>query len=91
MKKKINEFQTKINQRLKRLCGRPSPEKRLLVVVLACVVFGVADIWFVVNAISGIGKNDTEKVLIKMQYIEPLQLENKNSIHLLEHQENDDQ
>jgi hypothetical protein len=80
MKKKINEFRTKALQetesRLRRFCGRPSPEKRLVVVLVICVALATANIWFLVSAISGIGKNDAEKELIKMQHIEQLRIRN---------------
>jgi len=82
MKKKINEFHLKvgheIQQRLKRLCGRPSPKKRLVVVLLVCVIFATVNIWFLVSAICGIGKNDAEMELIKLQHIETLELQKRN-------------
>ena len=78
---KINEFQTKvgheIQQRLKRLCGRPSPMKRLIFVIVVCVVLAVVNIWFLFSSIYNIGKNDAEKELMKMQHIEKLELRNK--------------
>ena len=81
MKMKINEFQTKvgheIQQRLKRLCGRPSPMKRLVFVIVVCVVLAVVNIWFLFSSIYNIGKNDAEKELMKMQHIEKLELRKK--------------
>ena len=69
---KINEFQTKvgheIQQRLKRLCGRPSPMKRLVFVIIVCAVLAVVNIWFLFSSIYNIGKNDAEKELMKMQH-----------------------
>ena len=77
MKMKINEFQTTAKQEIKRLCGRPSPTKRLVFVIVVCVAFAVANIWFLISSIYNIGKNDAEKELMKMQHIEMLELRKK--------------
>jgi len=81
---KINEFQTKvgheIQQRLKRLCGRPSPMKRLVFVIVVCVVLAVVNIWFLFSSIYNIGKNDAEKELMKMQHIEKLELRKRKEV-----------
>ena len=73
-----------IENRLKRLCGRPSPAKRLVMVLLICVLLAAANIYFLVCAFSGIGKNDTGRELMKLEHIEPLKLPEKESIHNLE-------
>ena len=99
MKEKINEFQTKvgheIQQRLKRLCGRPSPMKRLVFVIVVCVVLAVVNIWFLFSSIYNIGKNDAEKELMKMQHIEMLELrkrkESKENKEFKEFKEYDEQ
>jgi hypothetical protein len=61
-------------KRLKRLCGRPSPVKRLVAVLVTGGLFAAANIYFVVSSIYQIGKNDTENELLKMQHIERLEL-----------------
>jgi hypothetical protein len=85
MKTKINNFWGKVEDKLKRLCERPSPMKRLIGVLVICVLFGAANIWFVVSSICNIGKNDGKKELIKLQHIEPLDLRQNDSIKHFKH------
>jgi cell division protein FtsB len=80
MKEKINEFQTNAKQEIKRLCGRPSPMKRLALVIVVCLVLAVANIWFLVSSIYNIGKNDAEKELMKLQHIEKLELPKRKEV-----------
>jgi hypothetical protein len=81
MKMKINEFQTKawckIEHRLKRICGRPSPMKRLVTVLVIGVVLAFVNVWFLISSIYNIGKNDAEKELMNLQHIERLELQKK--------------
>ena len=82
MKMKVNELQTKawhnIERRLKRLCGQPSPMKRLVAVLIVSIVFAIANVWFLISSIYNIGKNDAEKEVIKLQHIERLELQKKS-------------
>jgi hypothetical protein len=98
MKRKIKEFTenslSEIEYRLRRLCGRPTPAKRLVAVLIMCIVFAVANIWFVVSSIYSIGKKDAEKELIKLQHIETLelpvkQLKDKNNHNQLNNNEHE--
>jgi Tfp pilus assembly protein PilO len=83
MKEKINNFWSKAEYRLKILCGKPSPTKRLVFVLVICVVFAAANIYYVFSSIYGIGKNDGKKELIKLQHIEQIKLQQNDSINQL--------
>jgi hypothetical protein len=87
MKKEVNDFKVtarrEIEHRLKRLCGRPSPVKRLIAVLIISGVFAIANIWYLVGSIYSIGKNDAEKELIKVQHIELLNFQGNDSINQL--------
>jgi hypothetical protein len=78
MKTKIREFNTgvwlKTEARLKRLCGKPSPEKRLVAVIIVGLILAAANIYFVASSVYSIGKRDDERDLIRMQHIEKLEL-----------------
>ena len=76
MKEIKNEFQRKIEFRIKRFCGKPSPKKRLIAVSVIIVLIAIVNIWFLVSSIYNIGKNDAEKELIKLQHIEKLEIRN---------------
>ena len=95
MKQKINEFQSRtwheIERRLKRLCGRPSPVKRLIAVLFIGGLLAAANIYYLVSSIYHIGKKDAEIELMKLQHIERLELPKRESIHQLKHQEYDEQ
>ena len=86
MKNKIYEFKLNTERGLKRLCGKPSPRKRLVTVLMVCVALAFVNVWFLVSAIHNIGKNDSEKELIKLQHIERLELQ-KNSMEHKEYKE----
>jgi len=72
---------------LKHVCGRLSPMKRLVSVLLVCCVLATASIYFLVSAIIGVGKNDAGKKAIKLEHIETLELPKKERIYILKHQE----
>ena len=80
----------KIEYRLKQLCGRPSPAKRLVSVLFLCFVFAAGNIYFLICAFSGVGKSNTGRELMKLEHIEPFELHRKESIHHLESIEDDE-
>ena len=79
----------KMEYRLKQLCGRPTPTKRLVVVLFFCALFAAGNIYFLYCAFSGIGKYEKEKELMKLEHIEPFELPKNKSIHNFENQEYD--
>jgi len=88
---KMGEIGEKFRSRLKQICGRPSPAKRLVVVLFFCAVFAAGNIYFLVIAFSGIGKYEKDRELMKLEHIEALELPKKESIHILESIEYDEQ
>jgi len=77
---KVN-IKRELETRLKRLCGRPSPTKRLIIVLVVCVVFAAANIYFVVSSIYSIGKNDAKKELLQIEHIEGITIPKNDSIN----------
>lgn len=69
----------KIENYLKHLCGRPSPGKRLIVILFLCVALAVASIYYLVCSISGIDKNDAVTKQMKVKHIEKLNFNNKKN------------
>lgn len=95
MKTRAGDFlanlQNEIRYCLRQLCGKPSPMKRLIAVLLIGGALAVANIYFLVSAIYNIGRRDAEIEFIKLQY-EMLKLQQKeNSINILEQHEYDRQ
>ena len=79
---KIN-IKGEIETRLRRWCGKPSPTKRLIVVLVVCVVLAAANIYFVVSSIYAIGKNSVKKDFLNIQHIENLKIQGNDSINFL--------
>ncbi|MDR1895417.1 MAG: TraL conjugative transposon family protein [Prevotellaceae bacterium] len=63
---------------LRWLCGKPSPLKRLITVLVLAVGLGGANIYLVVSSIYNMGKNDARKAFLELQHIESLELPQKN-------------
>jgi len=84
MKMKVKEFsKSKIEQSLRRICGRPSPTKRLVIVLLVCVKLAAINIYFLFSSVYSIGKNDAQKDLLQIEHIEGLKIPRNDSINLL--------
>ena len=56
--KYVRKVQDWVDDNLRRLCGRITPEKRLAVILTMFVVFGFGSIYIFVSAIYNIGKNE---------------------------------
>ncbi len=87
MKKKIGNFwatvRSETEYRLRRLCGRPSPLKRFVTVLILGSVLAIANLYLVVSSIYNIGKRDAETEFMKLQHIETLKLQQqKDSINI---------
>jgi len=84
MKKEVNiNIKGEIETRLKRLCGKPSPTKRLIVVLVISILLAVANIYFVVSSIYAIGKNSAKTEFLKTEHIEDVKMPKNDSINLL--------
>jgi hypothetical protein len=89
MKKKIREFLINagyaIEHRLKLLCGKPSPMKRFIIVMVISGTLCIAFFYTLVSSIYNIGKHDTEQMM-HIEHIKRLEMKNSNdSINLLKH------
>jgi hypothetical protein len=93
MKKKIREFLInaweEIEYRLQLLCGKPTPMKRFVMVLIIGGALAVANIYFVVSSIYNMGVSDAKKQFLEMQHIETLKLQqSKNdSINSIKNEE----
>jgi hypothetical protein len=69
--------------RLHRLCGQPTPLKRLVTVLVMGGFLVAVNIYVVVSSIYSIGKRDAEKEFMKIQHIQQLELQINDSINQL--------
>jgi hypothetical protein len=72
---------------LRRLCGKPSPLKRLVTVLVLAVGLGGANLYLIVSSIYNIGKRDARKEYMKIEHIKQAELKHSNdSINQLKKQ-----
>lgn len=86
MRKFIVKVQDWVDDKLRRLCGRITPEKRLAVILTMFVVFGFMSIYIFASAIYHIGKNEGRQ--IEIEHIKTLELQKKDSINQLNYYDN---
>ena len=76
---KIKEFLVnvwdEVEYCLRLMCGKPTPMKRFIVVLIIGGALAVANIYFVVSSIYNIGKRDAEKEFLQLQHIETPELQ----------------
>lgn len=77
--KYVRKVQDWVDDNLRRLCGRITPEKRLAVILTMFVVFGFGSIYIFVSAIYNIGKNEGQR--IEIEHMQMLELQRKDSIN----------
>jgi hypothetical protein len=76
MKKQLIIIRNWADERLRHICGKPSPAKRLVTVLVLAVILGGTNIYFVVSSIYNIGKHDAE--LMQIEHIKQLELHHSN-------------
>ncbi len=84
--KYVRKVQDWVDDNLRRLCGRITPEKRLAVILTMFVVFGFGSIYIFVSAIYNIGKNEGQR--IEIEHIQMLELQKQDSINQLKFNNN---
>lgn len=85
--KYVQKVQDWVDDNLRRLCGRITPEKRLAVILTMFVVFGFGSIYIFVSAIYNIGKNEGQR--IEIEHIQMLELQKRDSINQLKFNNNE--
>ena len=83
----IEKVQDWVDDKLRRMCGRITPGKRLAVILLMFVFFGGMSIYITVSSIYNIGKRDGQRLQIENIRQLPLQQAN-DSINPLNYPNN---
>ena len=84
MERKRNHIETVrdwADDRLRRMCGRSTPGKRLAVILLMFFFFGGLSIYITVSSIYNIGKRDGRR--LQIEHIKQYPLHDSDSINLL--------
>lgn len=71
MRKLFIQARDFLDDGLRRMCGRLSPEKRVIAIVVMAVVFAVINFYMIFSAIYNIGREDARREMIE---ITPLSL-----------------
>ena len=74
------------DDRLRRMCGRITPGKRLAVILLMFFFFGGLSIYITVSSIYNIGKRDGRR--LQIEHIKQYPLHDSDSINLLNRLDN---
>lgn len=79
----IGKFIVKVqdwaDEKLRRLCGRITPDMRVVIILVMFVVFGGLSVYMTITAIYNIGKSDGRQLGI--EHIDRLQLKNDSIIN----------
>lgn len=76
----IERVQDWADERLRRMCGRITPGKRLAVILVMFFLFGGLSIYITVSSIYSIGKRDGQR--LQIEYIRQYPLHGSDSINL---------
>ena len=77
----IEKVQDWADDRLRRMCGRITPGKRLAVILVMFFFFGGLSIYITVSSIYNIGKRDGQR--LQIEHIKQYPLHDSDSINLL--------
>ena len=77
----IEKVQDWADDCLRRMCGRITPGKRLVVILVMFFLFGGLSIYITVASIYNIGKRDGQR--IQIEHIKQIPLHDSDSINLL--------
>lgn len=77
----IEKAQDWADEKLRHLCGRITPEKRLVIILLMFLFFGGMSIYITVSSIYNIGKRDGQQ--LQIEHLGRLPMEAKDSINQL--------
>ena len=80
----IKDATDEITYSLRCLCGKPSPMKRFVMVMVAGSALGIASVFILVSSIYQIGHSSGLKEIPSLNEIRQLHLKN-DSINLLKH------
>ena len=77
----IERAQDWADERLRRMCGRITPGKRLAVILVMSLLFGGLSVYITVSSIYHIGKRDGQR--LQIEYIRQFPLHGGDSINPL--------
>ena len=82
----ITKIQDWADEKLRRLCGRITPGKRLAVLLTMFHYFSIASVYIFVSGMYNMGRNEGRR--IEIEHIKLLELQRKDSMNLLNDYDN---
>lgn len=79
----IEKVQDWVDDRLRRMCGRITPGKRLAVILVMFFLFGGLSIYITVSSIYNMGKQDGQR--LQIEHIKQLPLQGNDTINSVNH------
>lgn len=86
IRKYVKRVQEWLEDGLRGLCGRITPEKRLVVLLTMFILFACGSLYVFTSAIYNIGKNEGRK--IEIEHIKVLELQRADSLKQFNYYEN---
>lgn len=80
----IKDAADELTYGIRSLCGKPTPLKRLVIVLAMCGILSIVFIYTTVTSIYSIARNDAEKEFFNQGHVRRLELKN-DSILLNQH------
>jgi hypothetical protein len=81
----LHNIRDEIVYAVRRLCGRPTPGKRIATVLLLCGMLAVGNLYYVITSIYSAGRRDAKREFLNMEHIKRLDWQpvGKDSINQL--------
>lgn len=77
------QISSRLDNILRRAYSRLTPEKRMIVVLALCVIFGIGSIYMTISSIYLIGKRDTGQKYMEHEHMKGFDLQATDSINQL--------
>ncbi|MDR0386137.1 MAG: TraL conjugative transposon family protein [Prevotellaceae bacterium] len=78
LKEFLFDVREDFNCALRAVCGRPSPIKRLVIVVIICGVLSGVSVSTLVRSVYNTGKRDAKAEMIHIEHIKQLELKHSS-------------
>ena len=84
IKKKLNAISDWVDDGLRSLCGRITPDGRIIIILIMLFLFGGGSIYMTVSSIYNMGKRNAQQQM-EIEHIKKLELQQKQEADSINH------
>ncbi len=84
IKKKLNAISDWVDDGLRSLCGRITPDGRIIIILIMLFLFGGGSIYMTVSSIYNMGKRSAQQQM-EIEHIKKLELQQKQEADSINH------